>query len=95
METPTALLPQRSSMTMRAHAERLALMAASFVMMALPCRVPSAEAASVPSLQRALAQLKVPPDWIATTPITWDTNKPWKDARLRAWMRETGVTKQR
>ncbi|HEY5912493.1 MAG TPA: FMN-binding protein [Verrucomicrobiae bacterium] len=24
----------------------------------------------------------MPPDWFATTPIHWDTNKPWKDARL-------------
>jgi uncharacterized protein with FMN-binding domain len=43
---------------------------------------PSAGAASVPSLQPELAQLKIPPDWITVTPITWDTNKPWKDARL-------------
>jgi uncharacterized protein with FMN-binding domain len=35
-----------------------------------------------PSLQQALAELKVPPDWVAATPIHWDTNKPWKDARL-------------
>lgn len=34
------------------------------------------------SLAQALANLKVPPDWIATTPITWDVNKPWKDGRL-------------
>jgi uncharacterized protein with FMN-binding domain len=57
-------------------------MAGSFVMMALPHGVPSAGAAPSPSLQQALAQLKVPPDWIAVTPIAWDTNKPWKDARL-------------
>ena len=35
-----------------------------------------------PSLQQALADLKVPLDWIASTPVHWDTNKPWKDARL-------------
>ncbi|MFI5381551.1 MAG: FMN-binding protein [Tepidisphaerales bacterium] len=35
-----------------------------------------------PSLKQALADLKVPPAWVETTPITWDTNKPWKDARL-------------
>ena len=82
MEPPTALLPQRSSLTMLTPTKCLALMAATLVMMALPYRVPSAEAAPTPSLQQALAQLKVPPDWMATTPITWDTNKPWKDARL-------------
>ena len=39
-------------------------------------------AAPSPSLDQALAQLKVPPDWMATTPISWDVNQPWKDARL-------------
>jgi uncharacterized protein with FMN-binding domain len=29
-----------------------------------------------------LANLKVPPDWLAATPVNWDTSKPWKDARL-------------
>ena len=82
MEPPTALLPQHSSMTMLTQTQCLALMADSFVMMALPYQVPSAEAAPTPSLQQALAQIKVPPDWMATTPSTWDTNKPWKDARL-------------
>ncbi len=35
-----------------------------------------------PSAQDALANLKVPPDWFDSTPVTWDTNRPWKDARL-------------
>lgn len=35
-----------------------------------------------PSLKAALAQLKVPPAWFNTTKIQWDTNRPWKDARL-------------
>jgi uncharacterized protein with FMN-binding domain len=35
-----------------------------------------------PSLQKALTQLVTPPEWFATTAIRWDTNKPWKDARL-------------
>jgi uncharacterized protein with FMN-binding domain len=34
------------------------------------------------SLDATLAQLKVPPDWFTRTPIAWDTNKPWKEARL-------------
>ncbi len=29
-----------------------------------------------------MAQLTVPPGWITTTPISWDTAKPWKEARL-------------
>ena len=47
---------------------------------------PAAPAAnSVPQkqpLRQALAELKVPPAWFATTNIAWDTSKPWKDARL-------------
>jgi len=35
-----------------------------------------------PSLTEATAKLKVPPEWFEMTAITWDTNKPWKDARL-------------
>lgn len=35
-----------------------------------------------PSLKEAVAALKIPPDYFATTNITWDTNKPWKDARI-------------
>jgi uncharacterized protein with FMN-binding domain len=67
---------------MRIHVDWVALMAGSFVMLALPHGALSAGAVPSPSLQQALAQLKVPPDWIGVTPIAWDTNKPWKDARL-------------
>jgi uncharacterized protein with FMN-binding domain len=42
----------------------------------------AAQPNQAPSLAQALAQLKVPPDWFAQTAIPWDTNKPWKDARL-------------
>jgi len=35
-----------------------------------------------PGLKAALAQLKIPPDWFTTTPVNWNTNKPWKEARL-------------
>jgi len=65
---------------MRTQLEVLSL--ASLLLGALPLQVDSANATSTPSLALALAQLKVPPDWIAATPIAWDTNKPWKDARL-------------
>ena len=42
----------------------------------------AAEAASRESLTEAQAKLQIPPVWFATTSIQWDTNKPWKDARL-------------
>lgn len=45
---------------------------------AIPLR--SAEKAK-PSLEQALAQLKVPPDWFEATPVNYDTNTPWKEAR--------------
>jgi len=35
-----------------------------------------------PSLDEALAQLKVPPDWFDEVKVQYDTNRPWKDARL-------------
>ncbi len=34
------------------------------------------------SLARALREVQVPPEWIDGTPVSWDTNQPWKDARL-------------
>jgi len=33
------------------------------------------------SLEQALAQLRVPPDWFEATPVNYDTNMPWKEAR--------------
>jgi uncharacterized protein with FMN-binding domain len=44
--------------------------------------LPAAEPAPRLTLQQAQAQLQIPPAWFAATPIQWDTNKPWKDARL-------------
>jgi uncharacterized protein with FMN-binding domain len=35
-----------------------------------------------PSLDEALAQLKVPPAWFDEVQVRYDTNLPWKDARL-------------
>lgn len=35
-----------------------------------------------PSLKAALASLKVPPDWIDTVKVEYDSSQPWKDARL-------------
>lgn len=35
-----------------------------------------------PSLDEAMAQLKVPPDWFDEVKVEYDTNLPWKDARL-------------
>lgn len=34
------------------------------------------------TLAQALSAVKVPPDWMAATPVNWDVNKPWKDGRL-------------
>lgn len=34
------------------------------------------------SLAQAQAKLQTPPPWFDATPIQWDTNKAWKDARL-------------
>lgn len=35
-----------------------------------------------PSLEEALAQLKVPPAWFEEVQVQYDTNRPWKEARL-------------
>jgi uncharacterized protein with FMN-binding domain/predicted DNA-binding transcriptional regulator AlpA len=42
---------------------------------------PAAKAGK-PSLRKELAALKVPPAWFQTTPVGYDTSKPWKEARL-------------
>lgn len=47
-----------------------------------PRAIQAATPASATALATALAQVKVPPDWFADTPVTWDTNQPWTDARL-------------
>lgn len=39
-------------------------------------------AASGESLAAALAKLQVPPPWLQSVETTWDTSKPWSDARL-------------
>ncbi|MCX7045770.1 MAG: tetratricopeptide repeat protein [Candidatus Sumerlaeota bacterium] len=38
--------------------------------------------AKKPSLAEAQASLKIPPDWFVSLDVAYDTNKPWKDARL-------------
>lgn len=50
--------------------------------MAVPPERANCAESPAPSLQRALADLKIPPDWFATTAVNWDSNKPWKEARL-------------
>ena len=35
-----------------------------------------------PSLREALADLRVPPEWFQTTPVRYNTRRPWKEARL-------------
>ena len=66
---------------MRVCCEAFTLVAAVVFIAVLPGNANSA-GAPAPSLQQALADLKVPPDWFANTSVNWDTNKPWKDARL-------------
>lgn len=68
---------------MRALATRLALFAALLLPVCLASGArPAPKDAAKPSLAKALADLKVPPAWFATTAIRYDTAKPWKDARL-------------
>jgi uncharacterized protein with FMN-binding domain len=62
---------------------RLLLLAGpGLFMVALPHAGAATGTAPIPSLQEALAKLKVPPDWMAATPVAWDTAKPWSEARL-------------
>jgi uncharacterized protein with FMN-binding domain len=42
----------------------------------------AAQPTSRPSLQAALADLKIPPDWFNSVTVHWDMNKPWKEGRL-------------
>ncbi|HEX2971772.1 MAG TPA: FMN-binding protein [Tepidisphaeraceae bacterium] len=42
----------------------------------------AAQMGEKPSLKEAMAGLKVPPAWFDTTTISWDTNRPWQEARL-------------
>ena len=49
------------------------------LLMAAPYR---ALAGATTPLSQALAEVKVPPDWIAATPVTWDTARPWAEARI-------------
>ena len=37
---------------------------------------------SKPSLDKALAHLQIPPDWFDEVEVKYDTNQPWKDARI-------------
>lgn len=68
---------------MRVLATRLTVVAALLlpVCLALAAR-PAPKEAAKPSLAKALAGMKVPPAWFATTATRYDTGKPWKDARL-------------
>jgi uncharacterized protein with FMN-binding domain len=80
--TANAADPLRLTTMMRARFGCLLLVAVGFLLAAPPHEAASAGASPSPSLQQELTGLKVPPDWIAVTPIAWDINKPWKDARL-------------
>lgn len=43
---------------------------------------PEATPATTAPLTRALAGIQVPPEWIPKTSVSWDTNKPWAEARI-------------
>jgi uncharacterized protein with FMN-binding domain len=71
--------------TIRTSRIRRALLSSSLILglsLAAGSAVAAEKPDAPPSLKQALADLKVPPAWIETTPITWDTSKPWKDGRI-------------
>ena len=43
---------------------------------------PSRACAAEPTLAKALASVKIPPDWLAGVTSDYDTRQPWKKARL-------------
>jgi uncharacterized protein with FMN-binding domain len=43
---------------------------------------PAKTRAPKPSLTKALAGLKIPPPWFASTTLQWKTSRPWKEGRL-------------
>ncbi len=47
---------------------------------AIPLSLSAAE--GKPSLKQALADLKTPPGWFATTKVDWDMSRPWSEGRL-------------
>lgn len=47
-----------------------------------PSESASAAAAGPASLEEQLAKLQVPPPWLEAVQTTYDTSRPWKDARL-------------
>jgi uncharacterized protein with FMN-binding domain len=57
----------------------------SVLLCSITCLAATAGAAAEsarPSLEGALAQLKVPPAWFDEVTVQYDTSQPWKDARL-------------
>ncbi len=66
---------------MRVRREALTLVAA-LTFIVFPAGISNSAEAPAPSLKESLAHLQIPPDWFTNTSIHWDTNKPWKDARL-------------
>jgi len=64
------------------HMRRLHKSAVAVMGLALMGGLLSAAKAKKPSLKEELAKLQVPPAWFAATKVDWDTDEPWKDARL-------------
>ncbi len=55
------------------------MVAAVCIVMAGPAM---AEQTGKPSLSAEMKKLKLPPPWYNTTKVSWNTKKPWKQARL-------------
>ncbi len=58
------------------------VLAAGFSIQPLAATEENTPPAGKPSLEEALATLKVPPDWFASTSVNYDTRQPWEKARL-------------
>jgi len=69
----------RSDLPMQNVAVRLVLL---FGIASFTTAVRAVAGSAKPSLGEALTHVKVPPDWFDEVDVEYDTNRPWKDARL-------------
>ncbi len=77
--TRRSLRPRSADVSMQAVAVGLVLLCFLVVFAATGW---AAAQNAKPSLDEALAHLKVPPDWFDEVRVQYDTSKPWQDARL-------------
>jgi len=52
------------------------------IVLSLAVFVPAASWGAERSLDEAMRNLKIPPDWLADVPIHYDTSNPWRKARI-------------